>query len=246
MADVDVSILWDQYHRGDKAAFDKLVEHFLPMVKITAGRMMINLPRSVLEDDLYSAGCIGLIDAVTKFDTTRDVKFETYALSRIRGAILDEMRKLDSVSRMIREKANAIHEAESKLLSEGQELSVDKVASEASMSVDEYCEVELAVRSMKMASLADSHDSENAIVFNVKDKGQLTPLEEAERKEIKDIIKKALGEREALLIILYYYEELTLKEIGEIMEVTESRICQMHTEVLKKLEYRLKEWKHSR
>lgn len=246
MAEVDTTVLWEQYNQGSKDAFNRLVENYLPMVKITAGRMMINLPRSVQEDDLYSSGCIGLINAVEKFDTTREVKFETYALSRIRGAMLDEMRRMDAVSRVIREKSNVIRQAEEQILGEGKELRVEEVAAAASMTVDEYCEVELAVRSMKMASLSDSSDDATSILFNVRDRGQLTPLEEVERRELKEIIKKMLSEKEALLIILYYYEELTLKEIGEIMEVTESRVCQMHTEILKKLEYRLHEWKNNK
>ena len=167
MAEVDTSKLWKEYALGDKDAFNKLVEHYLPMVKITAGRMMLNLPRSVQEDDLYSAGCIGLINAVEKYDTGREVKFETYALSRIRGAMLDEMRRMDTVSRVIREKATAIQHAEQKLLGEGKELRVEEVAAEAEMTVDEYCEVELAVRSMKMASLSDASDESSSVLFNV-------------------------------------------------------------------------------
>jgi len=237
----DENELWSRYLRGrERAAYDRLVEHYLPLVKVVAGRLALHLPGSVREEDLYSAGCVGLLSAVENFDPARDVRFETYALSRIRGAMLDELRATDVLTRAVRERAGKIRQAERRLRQENRDLSPETVADAAGMSLDEMCETERALNMASWASLDDPADDEgHSAASLVVDETAASPPETLERQELLGLLREAMGEKDRLLIVLYYHEELTLREIGEILGVSESRVSQMHTEMIKRLHYKL-------
>jgi len=237
----DENELWSRYHKDrGRPAFDALVEHYLPLVKVVAGRLAMHLPNSVREEDLYSAGCVGLLSAVENFDPARDVRFETYAMGRIRGAMLDELRSMDVLTRAVRERAARIREAEQRLRETGRLLSPEAVAGEAGISVEELCETERALNMASWASLDDEADAEgHSAASLVVDQTARSPLENIEREELLRLLREVMDEKDRLLIVLYYHEELTLREIGEILGVSESRVSQMHTEMIKRLHYRL-------
>ena len=237
----DENELWSRYLKDrDRGAYDGLVEHYLPLVKVVAGRLAMHLPSSVREEDLYSAGCVGLLSAVENFDPTRDVRFETYALGRIRGAMLDELRSMDVLTRVVRERAAKIREAEQHLREGNRELSPEAVAKEAGLSVEELCETERALNMASWTSLDDEADDEgHSAASLVVDRSAKSPLETIEREELLELLRGVLDEKDRLLIVLYYHEELTLREIGEILGVSESRVSQMHTEMIKRLHYKL-------
>jgi len=231
--------LWTKYRSaGDREAYESIVSNYLPLVKVTAGRLALNLPRQVLPEDLYSAGCVGLLSAIERFDLSRETKFETYAAVRIKGAMLDELRSMDLVTRGTRDRANKIRDAEERLRDRGEDLSCDMIAAEAGLSLDEYLDTELALRASQLASLNEDDEEASAAAL-VKDDRTPGPLDQLEREELRDIVNSLLDDRERELIIFYYYEHLTLKEIGTLMHVTESRVCQLHTAVIKKLQFRL-------
>jgi RNA polymerase sigma factor FliA len=237
----DENELWSRYLKDrDRAAYDGLVEHYLPLVKVVAGRLAMHLPSSVREEDLYSAGCVGLLSAVENFDPARDVRFETYAMGRLRGAMLDELRSMDVLTRAVRERSAKIREAERRLREDGRELSPETVAAAAGISVEELCETERALNMASLASLDDEADAEgHSAASLVVDETARSPLENIEREELLGLLRDALDEKDRLLIVLYYHEELTLREIGEILGVSESRVSQMHTEMVKRLHYKL-------
>jgi RNA polymerase sigma factor for flagellar operon FliA len=237
----DENELWSRYLRGrERAAYDRLVEHYLPLVKVVAGRLALHLPGSVREEDLYSAGCVGLLSAVENFDPARDVRFETYALSRIRGAMLDELRATDVLTRAVRERAGKIRQAERRLRQEDRELSPETVADAAGLTLDEMCETERALSMASWASLDDEADDEgHSAASLVVDESAERPPETIERQELLGLLRGALSDKDRLLIVLYYHEELTLREIGDILGVSESRVSQMHTEMIKRLHYKL-------
>ncbi len=237
----DENELWSRYLAArDRAAYDELVEHYLPLVKVVAGRMAMHLPSSVREEDLYSAGCVGLLSAVENFDPARDVRFETYAMGRIRGAMLDELRSMDVLTRAVRERAARIREAERRLREGGSALSPETVAAAAGMTVEELCETERALNMASWASLDGESDGEgHSVASLVVDESARSPLETMERRELLELLREVLDEKDRLLVVLYYHEELTLREIGEILGVSESRVSQMHTEMVKRLHYRL-------
>jgi len=238
---VDENELWLGYHAGrSREAYDRLVEHYLPLVKVVAGRLALHLPSSVREEDLYSAGCVGLLAAVENFDPERDVRFETYAISRIRGAMLDELRSTDVLTRAVRERAARLRKAEREMREGGRALNPDSVAHAAGMSLDEMCDTERALAMAALASLDDEADDQgHSAASLVVDEAAANPLETLEREELLDLLRESVDEKDRLLIVLYYHEELTLREIGQILGVSESRVSQMHTEMVKRLHYRI-------
>lgn len=237
----DLDALWKRYRdKRTRADYDRLVEHYLPLVKVAAGRLAMHLPSFVSEEDLYSAGCTGLLSAVDNFDPGRDVRFETYATGRVRGAMLDELRGMDVLTRGVRDRAGRIRDAERELRDEGGELRPDVVAERAGMSVDELCETERALAAAAMSSLDDETDEDgHSAASLVVDQGAPEPLANLERDELLALVKEEMTEKDRLLVVLYYHEELTLKEIGAILGVSESRVSQMHTEMVKRLQYRV-------
>jgi RNA polymerase sigma factor for flagellar operon FliA len=242
---------WVQYkENNDPQIRQRLLEQYLPLVKNVAGRMAMGFPKSVELSDLVNTGVIGLIEALSNFDPSRGVKFETYAVPRIRGAILDELRSLDWVPRSTRAKSREIEKAVSKLENQlgrppsnrelakclkvsSQELfsTLDDVSSTTMLSLDELIYKEEDNRQIPRVETLEDLSCENVL-------GGL------EKEELKGYMTQAishLSEQERLVIALYYYEELTLKEIGEVMQISESRVSQIHTKAVLKLRGMIKE-----
>lgn len=231
--------LWKLYKK-DKDT--KLREYFIikyaSMVRYVAGRIAIGMPSSVEFDDLVGYGVFGLLDAIEKYDSGKKVKFSTYAVSRIRGAIFDELRSIDWVPRSIRQKAREIEETianiEGKL---GRSATSEEIASGMNMNIEDYNQLLVKVSSTTLLSLADTrykNDGSDKLSLgdSLEAPSSMNPDVEAERKAIKQIVMDAiyqLPEREQKVLIMYYYENMTLREIGEVLQVTESRVSQIHS-----------------
>jgi RNA polymerase sigma factor for flagellar operon FliA len=243
--------LWKEYtEKKSKSVKDKLLVEYASLVKYTAQRIAINLPPSVELDDLISSGILGLIKAVEGFDITRGIKFETFAMHKIRGAILDELRALDWVPRSVRQKSRQMHRIYSKLQEElGRMPYDDEVATELGISIAEFEEMLSDIAPTTIISLEEAMPSGNEsdsktlqIVDTIEDPSGINPLKELGYAEVKEILKEAiigLPEKEKLVVALYHYEELTLKEIGEVLGVSESRVSQIHSKAILKLRSRL-------
>ncbi|MFH0918884.1 MAG: FliA/WhiG family RNA polymerase sigma factor [Fibrobacterota bacterium] len=242
--------VWQEYiETRSKTAKDKLLVEYAPVVKYTAQRMAINLPKSVEVNDLISSGVMGLIKAVEAFDPAREVKFETFATHKIRGAILDELRALDWVPRSVRQKSRALQKAYSKLENDlGRMAYDDEVAAELGLTITEFEEMLSDVTPTTILSLDESREDQSGdskslkIMDVIEDPQGTNPLKELGFEETKRILKEsiaALPEKEKLVIALYHYEELTLKEIGEVLNISESRVSQIHSKAIIKLRSRL-------
>lgn len=229
---------------------EEFITRYVPLVKKIAARFSMRIPPSVTLDELTSAGNLGLIDAANKFEPDRHVNFETYARFRIKGAILDELRNLDNYSRSLRQKIQEIDKAVSHVekLKTGPADDED-VAGELGVTMEEYHNLLTDVHSIAFFSLDASirnsfkPSQDSKTTFQDQLKGDDNPEKNLNAVELKKLIAEALdtlSEKERLVITLYYYEELTLKEIGEVFERTESRICQIHSAALIKLKSRLK------
>ncbi|MCB1151542.1 FliA/WhiG family RNA polymerase sigma factor [bacterium] len=242
--------LWDRVaQNGDWDARQALVEKYARVVKYVAGRMAIGLPHYVDQNDLVSAGLLGLIQAVDNFDCERGIKFETYAIPRIRGAILDELRSQDWFPRSLRRKARQLEEAyvslETKL---GRPATDEELAKELNVSRDELLTMIEEVSVATIISLDAESGGEGDDTTTL---GEYLPDPKAddieERVTGKEMVKliadglEELPEKEQLVLVLYYYEDLTLKEIGSILDVTESRVCQIHTKAIMRLRGKLKQ-----
>ena len=246
----DTDTLWRRYKAShDKAVRDRLILTYAPLVKYVAGRLGAGLPAHVDESDLVSYGLLGLIDAIERYDPDRHVKFETYAISRIRGAIIDELRSMDWVPRSVRARAREIERAitqlESQLLRPPND---EEIATKLGLSEEELDESLLEISRSSIAALDELWASPSgsgdavALVDTVEDPHAVEPGGEVEATELKELIGEAISalpEREKLVITLYYYEELTLREIGEVLGVTESRVSQLHTKAILRLKARL-------
>ena len=229
---------------------EKLLIEYLPLVKSVAGRMALGFPKSVEVSDLVSTGFIGLSEALSNFDPSRGVKFETYAVPRIKGAILDELRSLDWVPRSTRAKSRGIEKAKVKLENKlGRNPTKWELAKVLKVSTQELLATLDDLSSSSMLSLDDMiyGDDDNRQIPRVETlKSTCTQniLSDLEKKELKAFIVSSvnnLTEQERLVISLYYYEELTLKEIGEVMNISESRVSQIHTKAVYKLRNMIKE-----
>jgi RNA polymerase sigma factor for flagellar operon FliA len=238
---VELRELWRRYKsEGDEKARERLVVAYSPLVKFIAGRMASGLPSHVEESDLISYGLLGLIGAIERFDTEREIKFETFAVARIKGAIIDELRSLDWVPRSVRARAREVEQAHAKLEGRLQRAPTDEeMAAELDQTVEEFQNVLLDIANSSVLALDDlwtfadpEGGSQVSILDTIKDPQGVDPEQEAASSEIKDRLADAiesLPERERLVIALYYYENLTLREIGEVLGVTESRVSQLHT-----------------
>ncbi len=229
---------------------EKLLLEYLPLVKSVAGRMALGFPKSVELSDLVSTGFIGLSEALSNFDPSRGVKFETYAVPRIKGAILDELRSLDWVPRSTRAKSREIEKAKVKLENKlGRKPTKNELAKVLKVSTAELLATLDDLSSSSMLSLDDliyGDDDNRQIprVETLESDSKNNILSDLEKKELKAFIGSAvnnLTEQEKLVIALYYYEELTLKEIGEVMTISESRVSQIHTKAVYKLRNMIKE-----
>lgn len=240
-SDDDKEALWTAYRAGDRAAYEELVEAYLPLVKTTVGRMALTIPSYICRDDLYSAGCVGLVSAVERYDPSREAKFSTYAITRIRGSILDELRHHDVLGRVTRDRLNRIAAAEKELHNSDQELNDEALAQEAGLTMDEYWDAEmgrLASRQVSLSEVVD--DGQHTLAELLPSRFQQAPGHEMETEEIIETIYNSFNDKERLLVVLYYQKELTLREIGEVMGVSESRVCQMHSEMVSRVRKRLK------
>jgi RNA polymerase sigma factor for flagellar operon FliA len=228
---------------------DQLVLEYAPLIKYIAQKIAARLPANIELDDLISSGVIGLMDAMEKYDASRDNKFKTYAEFRIRGAILDELRAQDWVPRSVREKAKILERCYSKLeQKKGRQATDDEVCSELGITQPEFHELLSQVRSVSLLSYDDiSHFSkaDKRALHGVGDSGLKapTPFSEVNVAYVKRVISEAiqdLPEKQRLVLSLYYYEDLNLKEIGRVLDVTESRVSQLHTQAILRLKGKLK------
>ena len=237
--------LWEEYSKNKTLEIrDKIIIEYAPLVKFVAGRLNMYLGYNVEYDDLVSYGIFGLIDAIDKFDYDKGVKFETYASLRIRGAILDEIRKLDWIPRSLRQKQKKIETAYQKMENiYGSYVTDEHMSDELGISVEEYQLWQNQTKIFNIISLEEfmeqgtegKVEQASNITFN-------TPEQVLETSELKRILRETLDnltEKERKVILLYYYEDLTLKEISCILEVSESRVSQLHTKALQKMRGRL-------
>jgi RNA polymerase sigma factor for flagellar operon FliA len=247
---IELRELWRRYKTtGDERARERLVVAYSPLVKYVAGRMGSGLPAHVEEADLISYGLIGLISAIERFDLDREIKFETYAITRIKGAIIDELRSLDWVPRSVRAKAREIERANAKLENRLQRAPTDEeMAEELGITVEEFQDSLLQISNSTVVALdelwtvSDSSGDQVSLLDTLQDPDAPDPAQVLDATEVKDRLADAIArlpEREKLVIALYYYENLTLREIGEVLGVTESRISQLHTKAVLRLKSRL-------
>ncbi len=218
---------------------------YSPLVKYVAGRTAAGLPPHVEESDLISYGLVGLISAIERFDPAREIKFETYAITRIKGAIIDELRSLDWVPRSVRARSREIERAHAKLEHRLQRTPNDEeLAQEIGISIEELQESLLAISHSSMVALdelwsvSDASGDQVSLMDTIEDPGAPDPAKALDVGDLKDRIAEAIArlpEREKLVIALYYYENLTLREIGEVLGVTESRVSQLHTKAVLRL-----------
>lgn len=246
----DITACWAAYkEHDDVAARDKLILNYSPLVKYVAGRLSSNLPQSVETADLISYGVFGLIDAIEKFNPERGIKFETYAIARIKGAIIDELRALDWVPRSVRARAREIEAAYVTLENRLKRNPSDsEVAAEIGISERELQESLTKLSYTSVVSFEElwagnpDHEERGQGAASIKDENAEDPSAAFEGIEVKEILASAierLPEREKVVVALYYYEGLTLKEIGAVLGVTESRVSQLHTKAVLRLRARL-------
>ncbi len=241
-ADVDVQQLWKEYKKtGEKALRNALMEFYLPLVKYTADRISAKLPNEVDVEDLISAGTFGLIDAIDAFDLSRGVKFETYCSPRIRGAILDELRTMDWVPRLVRSRAHKLETATKVLRAElGRLPSDDEIAERLGMDRAEFDKLLNDANAVLLISLSRSYVDQNSDrelqeIDVLEDRRSCDPVSDLSERDLRDTVMKTLTEIERLILVLYYYEEMTMKEIGATLDLSESRVSQMHSGILARL-----------
>lgn len=236
--------LWDRYHKTKSPELrEQLILEYANVVNLVAGRLSVYLGYTVEYDDLVGYGIFGLIDAIDKYDMTKNVKFETYASLRIRGSILDQIRKMDWIPRTLRQKQKRMDAAVVKLESElGRTATQQEIADELNISIEEYENWKSEAEFTNLISLDDylEQGSEGRMeTFGAKFQQPENAVQKQELKEMLVEALKTLTEKEQKVITFYYYEELTLKEISQILSVSESRISQLHTKALQKIKTQL-------
>ena len=237
--------LWDDYARTRSPEIrEKIILEYAPLVKLVAGRLSMYLGYNVEYDDLVGYGVFGLIDAIDKYDNMKAVKFETYASLRIRGAILDQIRKMDWIPRTIRQKQKKIDAAIKEIENEkGRAATDEEIAKSLGISDEEYLSWQSQMKVTGVVSLDEFMESGTEAPAQQNSQQRFeTPEEVIEREEMKKVLGQALElltEKEKKVILLYYYEDLTLKEISNVLEVSESRISQLHTRALQKLKSKM-------
>ena len=243
------SELWERYRlQRDPMIREYFVKQYAPLVKYVAGRVAIGMPSAVDFDDLVQCGMFGLFDAISKFDPTKHVKFKTYAVTRIRGAIFDELRAIDWVPRSVRQKAREVEDSVRGLeASLGRAATDQEVASGMGVTVQEFQRILTKIAGVAIVSLNDAwHGAEDddrvSIADSIESPTETGPATIAELEEMKRVIVEGirdLPDNEQQVLVLYYYEELTLKEIGQVLDVTESRVSQLHTKARLRLRTKL-------
>ena len=239
--DRDVLLLWEKYRdTRDPDVRERLILHYAPLVKYVAGRVAVGMPANVEHADLVSYGIFGLMDAIEKFDVDKGFKFETYAITRIKGAIIDELRSVDWVPRSVRSRARKLEQAVQKLESDlGRSPSEEELAAELEWTVDELQE---ALAKVSMTSVAALDEVLNvgdgdriSLVDTLQDLTTVLPEESYDDLETKQLLRQTLGrltDREQTVLGLYYFEGMTLAQVGDVLGVTESRVCQIHTKAV--------------
>lgn len=242
----DPGKLWVEYKKSRDADIrNMLIEEYLSLVKYVAERVRSKLPASVELDDLAAWGVFGLMDAIEGYDMDRGVKFETYCANRIRGAILDELRSIDWVPRLIRTKANQLETAWRELETElGRTPTEAEVAKKLGMTMSEFDEMVREASAITMVSLSDrwEEQEDNKALRKLdflEDKKAANPIQVLSKKEVVSLVTKGLSRKERLIIILYYFEELTMREIGLALDLSESRVCQLHSRIMLHLQRQL-------
>ena len=242
----DLRTTWAEYKEsGDQRVRNALMERFLPIVKYNAERISAKLPDEVDHNDLVSAGVFGLMDAIDAYDPQRGVKFETYCAPRIRGAILDELRSMDWVPRLVRSRATKMEKALRSLEAQlGRSPTKGELADYLKMAPDDFDKLLREATAVMQVSLSRKHnetDSNKDVceIDVIEDRRGRDPVTDIQKKDLKELITRGLSRAERLILILYYYEEMTMKEIGLTLDLSESRVSQMHSAIIKRLKEQL-------
>jgi RNA polymerase sigma factor for flagellar operon FliA len=247
VSEEDIAQIWADFKcdQTNQSLRNKLIERFLPLVRYNAERVWAKLPDGVDLNDLISAGVFGLIDAIEAFDLDRGVKFETYCVPRIRGAMLDELRTMDWVPRLVRSKASKVEAARKEAEAEfGRPPTDAEVARKMGVPVEEYEKLKSEASAVNLVSLnkkwyeTDSYKDVREIDIIEDTKGE-DPTRCIQKRDVMKLVTKGLNRNERLIIILYYYEELTMKEIGTTLGLSESRVSQMHSSIVNRLKEQL-------
>jgi RNA polymerase sigma factor for flagellar operon FliA len=245
--------IWILYKKTkDIKLRDFLIEKYAPLVKYVAGKVAMGKPGNIEYDDLVGFGVFGLMDAIEKFDLQKNVKFKTYAVTRIRGSIYDELRSIDWVPRSVRTKAKEVEQAIVKIEGTTGKLATDQeIADELGLDIREFYSTLTKISSTSVMSLSDpwftgDDNDKISILDTIESPSKMNPDITVERDSVKQLIVNAINElpdKEKKVLVLYYYEDLTLKEIGEVLAVTESRVSQLHTKAIIRLKAKLAEIK---
>ncbi len=247
VAELDIAQVWNDFKRdqSNQDLRNTLIERFLPLVRYNAERVWSKLPDGVDLNDLISAGVFGLIDAIEAFDLERGVKFETYCVPRIRGAMLDELRTMDWVPRLVRSKASKLEAARKEAEAElGRPPADAEIAKKLAIPVEEFEKMKSEASAVNLVSLnkkwyeTDSYKDVREIDIIEDTKGE-DPTFSIQKRDLMRLVTKGLNRNERLIIILYYYEELTMKEIGSTLGLSESRVSQMHSSIVNRLKDQL-------
>jgi RNA polymerase sigma factor FliA len=245
--------LWEIYKKSKNPEIREFfIKQYAPLVKYVAGKIAIGKPGNIEYEDLVGFGIFGLIDAIEKFDPDKNVKFKTYAVTRIRGSIYDELRSIDWVPRSIRQKLKEVEVAINAVEGKTGKVATDQeIADELKLDIREFYSLMTKISSTSIISLNETwnvgdDNDKISIMDTLESNHSITPDIAAEKEEIKQLIINAINElpdKEKKVLVLYYYEDLTLKEIGEVLEVTESRVSQLHTKAIIRLRAKLAEIK---
>ena len=241
MKTTDKEKLWESYQKNPSPEIrEQIILEYAPLVRVVAGRLSMYLGYNVEYDDLVGYGIFGLIDAIDKFDVAKDVKFETYASLRIRGSILDQIRKMDWIPRTVRQKQKKLDEAIKRVeMRTGKNASDEDIAKEIGISDAELTNWQSQLKITNIVSLNEYVEQGSEPVMDAKHNTHFAqPEEQIQENELKEVLKSTLElltEKERKVIELYYYEELTLKEISKVLDVSESRVSQLHTKALMKM-----------
>ena len=243
---VQIDHVWEHFHKSHEEKYrNTLMEHYRYLVRYTAERLHTKLPGKVELDDLISAGTFGLMDAIDAFDPGRGVKFETYCSPRIRGSILDELRSMDWVPRLVRARAHQLSRAKQSLEAHlGRKPRKEELAEEMDMNMEDFERLQQDADAIGIVSLNsqygdDEGEKDIREIDIIKDRKSEDPPIEAQKRDLKDLLTKGLTRAERLIVVLYYYEEMTMKEIGATLDLSESRVSQMHSSILARLKAQL-------
>lgn len=244
LSDADIDKVWAQFvlDKSNKEIRDRLIIQYIYLIKYVVGRLRISLPNTISTEDIAGYGVEGLIDAIEKFSPARGVRFETYALLRIRGAIIDRIRSLDWVPRGAQKRFKSIQKAVAALQGRlGRQPNTEEIAKELELPKEKVEASMAEMESNTMISIYDRKDSSSdsvEIIDTIQDKNADDPLAKLEDRDVKNELSRALGnlpERERMILALYYHENMTLKEIGTTLSISESRVCQLHAQAIMKL-----------